>query len=117
MLDWLWEFPALGAPAFGFGVEVLFSYSGTFTLTTPKAAVLRGGVSGSIGGGIANPACAANETAAPLDFTLTVAEATAGFQRATGSIRLFGTWCSRAGFPTPILGGPIVGALEGNVRR
>ncbi len=91
-----------------------FEYTGTFTLTTPKGAVLTGTVTGTVLSGepTSNP-CAPNESPGPLDFTLTVTHGTAGFKRASGSIHLVGVWCPQAIGS----GGPISGVLAGDVRH
>ena len=87
-----------------------FTYSGSFVLTTPNRAVLRGTVSGNVGN--SSVPCPAGFFSASLDLRLSVTSGTRGFRDATGDIRLTGGWCS-TGFPGRP--GPIGGYLTGGL--
>ncbi len=77
-----------------------FPYSGTFLLTTQGGAELRGTVRGTI---------STSNNPAPLDFTLTVTEASKRFRGASGKIVLDGEWDFTVG---PLFGpNPISGSL------
>ncbi|MDQ3147152.1 MAG: hypothetical protein M3R01_09535, partial [Actinomycetota bacterium] len=86
------------------GSSSTFPYRGTFLLMTQGGAELRGTVSGTVGAAI-NPA--------PLDFELTVTDATKRFRGATGTIVFDGRWFPGEPFmgPNPI-SGSLVAVLQ-----
>jgi hypothetical protein len=99
-----------GCVTFGSGSS--FSYSGSFTLTTPHRGTLTGTASGVIGGSAAGPCSSASAFPASLSFTLVVVDGTHAYKHVTGSISLTGTWCSPA---TPGVPGPISGVVTGHL--
>jgi hypothetical protein len=99
-----------GCVTFGSGSS--FSYSGSFTLTTPDRGTLSGAVSGVIGGSPAGVCSSSSAFPASLNFTLVVVHGTKAYKHVTGSLGLTGTWCSPA---TPGVSGPISGDLAGHL--
>jgi hypothetical protein len=95
-----------------FGTGSSFSYSGSFTLTTPHGGTLSGTASGVIGGSPAGVCSSPSAFPASLNFTLTVVHGTKSYKHATGNVGLTGTWCSPA---TPGVSGPISGVLTGHL--
>ncbi len=79
-----------------------FAYEGTFELTTPKKAVLRGTVTGT------------TDASGPYELTLFVTEGTKRFTKAVGTIELSGTWTND---PNSLGTGPTSGQLTGALSR
>jgi hypothetical protein len=104
-----------GAPGGRFHIDVcvelqptgIFRLAGSFQLTTQGGARLTGAASGEVGQALPG-------NVIPLEFTLTVTEATKRFRRATGSLGLEGQWVSSL---EPSRVDPIEGTLAGSLRR